>query len=481
MRPLAALTAALAPPFYMLYMRLVWSTSRVDLGNFGELQKLCDAYDGVVGLLWHEEVFTVAYGYWWAGIRGHTLASLSDAGDVITRLLLRCGHTVFRGGSTTSRSRHREGVIDDLVAHMRDRHGVLYGLTVDGSQGPAYRMKTGGIVVASTCGKPIALMRTWYRHYLRLPTWDRTAIPLPFNRIAYFYRGPYFAPESPADRAALERFRNELEDDLVDLAAESYAVMGQPRPLNLVKRSSPPAIVAPLSGGPASAAEDRSGTADAFLHPEFNSQGKGEMAERYEPETKALSHRDSFGECESGSSHLRLEEYALSLVSALVREARTGGRPAFDCLFDSGFDRVYALACRIADDDPKRAQRLTSEALLIAAERLISPGPDAGGECTRGVRESQLDLAVDEAKTDDEFNAQGRGGRSTSVVAAEALRLADLVRTVGGLPFDVQLVEILLERADRMLAADGGRNCQRVLTDAEIDLLLAGEQLGSAA
>jgi hypothetical protein len=59
---------------------------------------------------------------------------------------------------------------------------------------------------------------------------------------------------------------------------------------------------------------------------------KGEMAERYEPETKALSHRDSFGECEpliSGSSHLRLEEYALSLVSALALGARDWGAPRF--------------------------------------------------------------------------------------------------------------------------------------------------------
>jgi lysophospholipid acyltransferase (LPLAT)-like uncharacterized protein len=243
-RPLAALSVALAPAFYMLYMRLVWSTSRVDLRNFGELQKLCDAYDGAVALLWHEEVFTVAYGYWWAGIHGHTLASRGDAGEVITRLLLRCGYTVFRGGSTTSRSRHREGVIEDLVTHMRDHHSVLYGLTVDGSKGPAYRMKTGGIVVAGTCRKPIALVRTWYRHSLRLPTWDRTAIPLPFNRITYSYRGPYFAPESLADSAAFERFHSELEDDLVDLAAESYAVMGQPRPPNLVKRPPPQAIAA---------------------------------------------------------------------------------------------------------------------------------------------------------------------------------------------------------------------------------------------
>jgi lysophospholipid acyltransferase (LPLAT)-like uncharacterized protein len=244
-RPLAAFSAALAPPLYMLYMRFVWSTSRVDLGNFGELQKLCDHYDGAIALLWHEEVFTVAYGYWWAGIHGHTLASRGDAGEVITRLLLRCGYTVFRGGSTSSRSRHRVGVIDDLVAHMRDHHGVLYGLTVDGSKGPAYRMKSGGIVVASACGKPIALVRTWYRRSLRLPTWDRTAIPLPFNRIAYYYRGPYFAPESLADSTILERFQVELEDDLVDLAAESYAAMGQARPKNLVKRPARQMIAGP--------------------------------------------------------------------------------------------------------------------------------------------------------------------------------------------------------------------------------------------
>ena len=65
-------------------------------------------------------------------------------------------------------------------------------------------------------------------------------------------------------------------------------------------------------------------------------------------------------------------------------------------------------------------------------------------------------------------------------VVAEALRLTDLVRTVGGFPFDAQLVEILLERADRLLAKDGGRHCKRVLTAAEIDLVLAGDEPAGA-
>ena len=59
---------------------------------------------------------------------------------------------------------------------------------------------------------------------------------------------------------------------------------------------------------------------------------------------------------------------------------------------------------------------------------------------------------------------------------AEAMRLADLVRHVQGALPDGPVVDILLERAHCILAADGGRACKRVLTDAEIDLLLAGDE-----
>ena len=60
-------------------------------------------------------------------------------------------------------------------------------------------------------------------------------------------------------------------------------------------------------------------------------------------------------------------------------------------------------------------------------------------------------------------------------MTAKALRLADLVRHVQGALPDGPVVDILLERADRILAAAGGRNCKRVLTDAEIALLLVGD------
>jgi hypothetical protein len=235
-RHLSALAASVVPALYVAYMRLVWATSRIEGREAFTLEQLAAEHNGAVALLWHEGVMTVAYGYAHLGLRAHTLASLGRSGELISRMLLRCGYVVFRGGSTTGRSRRREGALLDMIAHMRTHERVIYGLTVDGSKGPPYRMKTGGIVIARECGKPIALVRTWYKRCVRLPTWERMAVPLPFNVIRYYLRGPYFVPQSTATPEGLERFRTELENDLIRLAAQSYADLGQRPPDNLVGR-----------------------------------------------------------------------------------------------------------------------------------------------------------------------------------------------------------------------------------------------------
>jgi lysophospholipid acyltransferase (LPLAT)-like uncharacterized protein len=243
-RRLSWLAAAVVPALYMLYMRLVWATSRIEGRDSFVLQRIATEHNGAVALLWHEEVMTVAFGYAYLGLRGHTLASVGESGEVIARMLALCGFVVFRGGSTTGRSRRREGALEEMIAHMHTHDEVIYGLTVDGSKGPPYRMKTGSIIIARECGKPVVLVRTWYKRCLRLPTWDRMAVPLPFNVIRYYLRGPYLVPDSARDAAGLEAFRLQLENELIDLAAQSYDDMGQARPANLVKRAAPPSASA---------------------------------------------------------------------------------------------------------------------------------------------------------------------------------------------------------------------------------------------
>lgn len=222
---LVGLAAAVLPRLYVAYMWLVEVTSRHD-DRLTTLLLGCRArHDRAVAVLWHQEVFTVAYNY--RHFHGHTLASISDFGRVITALLERCNFVVFRGGSG-SRSRKR-AVLQDLINHMKAERGVIYGLTVDGSQGPVYRVKPGGAAVARACRAPVVAVRTWYRRGITLPTWDRTQIPLPFNRGVTLASGPYWIPPD-ADDAALEAFRAHLEAELLELTARAYEALGDGAP-----------------------------------------------------------------------------------------------------------------------------------------------------------------------------------------------------------------------------------------------------------
>ena len=217
--------AFLVPRLYTAYMWLVEVTSRHDEHLLRRiLLGAAERYDRAIAVLWHQEVFTVAYNY--RDYHGHTLASVSDFGRVITAMLQRCNFVVARGGSG-SKSRRRD-VLGALIDHMRRNHRVIYGLTVDGSQGPVYRMKRGAAVIARECRAPVVVVRTWYKRGLLLPTWDRTQIPLPFNRRLTLASGPYWIPPD-ADEAALEAFRAHLENELLELSERAYVEIEGPR------------------------------------------------------------------------------------------------------------------------------------------------------------------------------------------------------------------------------------------------------------
>ena len=218
-RPLLAIGTAIVPRLYVAYMWLVWKTSRVEDRGCARIPTIRDQYNGFVGMLWHEEVFSVAWDY--RAARPHTLASVGDSGEMITRMLELCGFVVFRGGSSKRASRRRQGVLVEMISHMKKTDRVIYGITVDGSKGPYHRIKPGALLIAHKCKKPIVFVRTWAKRNLHLPTWDRMALPLPFNHIRQFLRGPFFVPENADDPAVFEAFRRQLEEELAKLAEES--------------------------------------------------------------------------------------------------------------------------------------------------------------------------------------------------------------------------------------------------------------------
>jgi hypothetical protein len=88
--------------------------------------------------------------------------------------------------------------------------GVFPIFTPDGSNGPPEKVKPGVIYLGALTGLPIYPAGFAASRCARLPTWDKTIIPLPFSKVIVSYGEPLRVPPS-IDDAALEIHRRELE------------------------------------------------------------------------------------------------------------------------------------------------------------------------------------------------------------------------------------------------------------------------------
>jgi lysophospholipid acyltransferase (LPLAT)-like uncharacterized protein len=219
----------IVPPLYTVYMWFVHRTSRFEELNTDLGWLLRARYGGAVGVMWHQDVFMLPW--FFRGSLGTALASNSDFGDLVAAIFKANKVGVVRGGSSSGPVR-RTPVLPTLIQEMKTREGVFYGITCDGSKGPAYRMKKGAVLVAGACAKPLALTRIWARWRIPLPGWDRSYIPLPFNRIVQAAAGPYF-PRPDATPEEVEALRQRVENELLELTYLVHQRMGTvPRSLS---------------------------------------------------------------------------------------------------------------------------------------------------------------------------------------------------------------------------------------------------------
>ncbi|MBZ0252414.1 MAG: hypothetical protein K8I02_03655, partial [Candidatus Methylomirabilis sp.] len=98
--------------------------------------------------------------------------------------------------------------------------GKLVGVTVDGPRGPAGAVKEGVLFLAKTTGIPLWVHKTYAKRHLRMPSWDRSYVPLPFNHVLQIMDGPFALPEG-ANAEDVERARREIESALARTAEEA--------------------------------------------------------------------------------------------------------------------------------------------------------------------------------------------------------------------------------------------------------------------
>lgn len=200
--------ALLAPLLYG-FARLLWSTLRVRVTGGAELDARLARGEPVVLAFWHAELYACVMHlrarYATADARLVFLVSPSIDGDLVTRIVELGKGRVVRGSATR-----------DSVKSLRDLYRVMTRerasplIACDGPHGPALEAKPGAILLAQLARAPVVPVAADVRGGLRLPTWDRLIVPLPFARVDVRV-GAFVDVGGPCDGAELESLRVMLE------------------------------------------------------------------------------------------------------------------------------------------------------------------------------------------------------------------------------------------------------------------------------
>lgn len=195
-----------------------FKTLRLEVRNQAQDDEL-RGRGAVIYASWHRGMFLATFHWRWQ--QGWMLASGSKDGEWAAGLIQRLGNRVVRGSS----SRGGKEALRQLESLLRA--GVSGGLTPDAPRGPERRCKPGILALAQRAGVPIVPVTFSCRPCVRMRSWDRTILPLPFARLVARYGEP-FLPGPLLEGAAFEARLRELDDALNRDADEVDAEVGMP-------------------------------------------------------------------------------------------------------------------------------------------------------------------------------------------------------------------------------------------------------------
>ena len=142
------------------------------------------------------------------------LISRSKDGEFIAQVMERLGFGSIRGSSKkstdTAKNKNGEQAFREMARFLAA--GKAVAVTPDGPRGPPLEMQKGVAALARISGAPVLMVGIAADPCLRLDTWDRTMVPLPFGRAAMVWGGPYYAGRDDDPDALTERWTQELRE-----------------------------------------------------------------------------------------------------------------------------------------------------------------------------------------------------------------------------------------------------------------------------
>ena len=206
-----------------LALRLLGASWRVEvLGHDPRVPASPDAPTGPhLAALFHESLVVAA---WLYRDQGYSAAvSRSRDGSLISSTLDWLGFAESARGSS---SRGGSAALASLVRSLGA--GTTVAVLVDGPRGPARIAKPGIAALARLSARPVQPVAVAASPALRLRSWDRSLVPLPFARVVCAYGEP-IPPDEVADKKAGERvYAARVEERLSALHAEADARLHAP-------------------------------------------------------------------------------------------------------------------------------------------------------------------------------------------------------------------------------------------------------------
>jgi len=198
--------------------RCWFATCRVQNHGLENRKKVVKKSGIGVAVFWHYS-FLFSF-YYNRNKKAVAMVSASKDGEYISRFLNAFGIETVRG----SRNRGGVGALKGMIRAMKK--GYNGAIVADGSQGPARVLQAGSIVLASRVGVPVFPMGWSCNRYIRINSWDGTAIPYPFSKVEFFQGEPLVVP--PKIKAEeIEEYRLVLESRLNELYDNAWKLQGK--------------------------------------------------------------------------------------------------------------------------------------------------------------------------------------------------------------------------------------------------------------
>lgn len=188
---------ALMVNLFTAYLKLVFATLRWTREGEDKAEAVwndADSGRGAILCLWHKAIPISPHAWPKGRARPEmrVLISQSADGEFIAQAMEKFELYAIRGSSKKKsdpgKNKNGEVAFREMIAWVKG--GGAVAITPDGPRGPAEVMQPGVAALARMTGAPPLLVGLAARPCIRLGTWDRTIVPLPFSRAAIVWDAP---------------------------------------------------------------------------------------------------------------------------------------------------------------------------------------------------------------------------------------------------------------------------------------------------